>query len=90
MRILPRFPLAFVDPTLLSNIKYVASLGPSHERQSSVVRRKCSEMMQYYIEPNLNLMRDIHYWRLLARDHVVVKQIILSLDNAARAARSLD
>lgn len=32
-------------------------------------------MMQYYIEPNLKLMRDIHYWRLLARDYVVVALI---------------
>lgn len=28
-----------------------------------------SEVIEYYIEPNLKLVRDIHYWRLLARDY---------------------
>lgn len=27
-----------------------------------------SEVIEYYIEPNLKLIRDIHYWRLLAKD----------------------
>lgn len=28
-----------------------------------------SEVIEYYIEPNLKLVRDIHYWRLLARTY---------------------
>lgn len=28
-----------------------------------------SEVVEYYIEPNLKLIRDIHYWRLLSRNY---------------------
>jgi ribosomal-protein-alanine N-acetyltransferase len=33
-----------------------------------------SEVIEYYIEPNLKLVRDIHYWRLLAKDYFASKR----------------
>lgn len=33
-----------------------------------------SEVVEYYIEPNLKLIRDIHYWRLLSKKYFADKQ----------------
>ncbi|MBX9771754.1 MAG: GNAT family N-acetyltransferase [Candidatus Obscuribacterales bacterium] len=32
-----------------------------------------SEVIEYYIEPNLKLIRDIHYWRLLSKNYFAGK-----------------
>jgi RimJ/RimL family protein N-acetyltransferase len=32
-----------------------------------------SEVIEYYIEPNLKLIRDIHYWRLLSKKYFTNK-----------------